>query len=470
MDTRFRVMTACAFAFLWVGGHCGACQSDTCENAPDEVVKHSEAHALLQKKSQTESITEVATEEEEFPDELLQKGSNTRQTPPSFPQGLTCFSYVMTGECNVKLPDGKVLEGSCGVSADGMTGTCRTNPSWSGVCATTSTPGSTCEWAGFSGMCTFDPYLGTACNVWAGYKPTEKPTEKPTDPPASGCPAECKSPTCRKGSGSNGGFPLQHNGVCAHTCSKKYGQTRYCGQGTAYFQSGSIDCSGCKDTCPQTCYEPAVLGGNPANGGIELTSLKCLHVASKPFAGIRYCGNGMDYLKGNSLDCTPCAHEKPTPAPPTDTCSPECSSPKCLEGGAHNGGWGLVDGKCNFHCSKKYDGFRFCGTGDAYKTEGSIDCRPCMKHTYVPAPDWSIGCPKTPTMMSLPINDIEECKKATEIEGTKYTWTGIIGCQSQQWPRGGCFTWSTNLYFSTCESTRPLSQYSHYGVCKVKGR
>ena len=49
--------------------------------------------------------------------------------------------------------------------------------------------------------------------------------------------------------------------------------------------------------------------------------------------------------------------------------NPTCST--CKAGGVQDGGVSLVDGKCQAWCSNG----GYCGTGSAYKTSGSTDCR-----------------------------------------------------------------------------------------------
>ena len=51
------------------------------------------------------------------------------------------------------------------------------------------------------------------------------------------CPERCK--TCKTGGSSDGGLPINSNGVCEHFCSK----LGYCGIGNGY-KTGD-DCSGC---------------------------------------------------------------------------------------------------------------------------------------------------------------------------------------------------------------------------------
>ena len=52
------------------------------------------------------------------------------------------------------------------------------------------------------------------------------------------CPVRCRE--CRSGGSSDGGLPINANGVCEHFCSIH----GYCGEGSCY-ETG-IDCRGCK--------------------------------------------------------------------------------------------------------------------------------------------------------------------------------------------------------------------------------
>ena len=52
------------------------------------------------------------------------------------------------------------------------------------------------------------------------------------------CPASCKA--CKSGDSSDGGLPIDSNGVCEYFCST----SGYCGNGEAY-KTGD-DCSGCR--------------------------------------------------------------------------------------------------------------------------------------------------------------------------------------------------------------------------------
>ncbi|CAK9069055.1 unnamed protein product, partial [Durusdinium trenchii] len=59
-----------------------------------------------------------------------------------------------------------------------------------------------------------------------------------------GCHSECKKPHCVEGAAWNGGLPLSHN-VCEHICSRKFGETRYCGESEKYSQGDSVNCTLC---------------------------------------------------------------------------------------------------------------------------------------------------------------------------------------------------------------------------------
>ena len=61
------------------------------------------------------------------------------------------------------------------------------------------------------------------------------------------CPASCM--TCESGGSSDGGLPIDSNGVCKYFCSSRYSRIRgvsvgYCGNGETY-RTGD-DCSGCR--------------------------------------------------------------------------------------------------------------------------------------------------------------------------------------------------------------------------------
>jgi len=59
------------------------------------------------------------------------------------------------------------------------------------------------------------------------------------------CPVECQKPHCVNGAPWNGGKSLAGN-VCEHLCSKKFGDTRYCGSGDKYAAGSSLNCTSCK--------------------------------------------------------------------------------------------------------------------------------------------------------------------------------------------------------------------------------
>jgi len=56
------------------------------------------------------------------------------------------------------------------------------------------------------------------------------------------CPSTCK---CITGSSSNGGIAPNADGYCEAHCSKSYSGKRYCGNGHDYTKGNSIDCNGC---------------------------------------------------------------------------------------------------------------------------------------------------------------------------------------------------------------------------------
>lgn len=377
--------------------------------------------------------------------------------------------------CTVRMPDGSSKEGVCQASSGGRTGICGVTPAALGLCSRMRL-GKACTWAGFTGVCVADAndYIGHVCDVWANKPIMLSNLATTTAAPTAKCPDQCRSPACKAGKGGNGGFALQYNGVCSHTCSKAYGGVRYCGTGHAYTYGDSIDCSGCKEACPPCCKDPSCVKGAAHNGGLPLVSGSCQHVCSKPFGPVRYCGSGSAYMQPKSIDCTACVEGGPGGSGGSGgsgdeivaTCSAKCASPTCVRGAAYNGGSALTKGRCNQHCSREYGGVRYCGWGDAHTTGDSIDCRPCMDDQYVHAPDSSTACPPGYTW----VGDIETCMMATTIAGTQYTWSGTVGCQSSLWPRRGCFTWGATLYYSTCEATRPMSSHSHDGVCKKSNR
>lgn len=59
------------------------------------------------------------------------------------------------------------------------------------------------------------------------------------------CPVECQKPHCVNGAPWNGGKSLAGN-VCEHLCSKKFGETRYCGSGDKYAAGSIVNCTLCK--------------------------------------------------------------------------------------------------------------------------------------------------------------------------------------------------------------------------------
>merc|ERR1712113_474794 len=60
-------------------------------------------------------------------------------------------------------------------------------------------------------------------------------------------------------------------------------------------------------------------------------------------------------------------------------CPSECQSPHCSSGFEPYDGWKSLDGdKCYYHCSKAYEGIRYCGTGRDFMGPGSVDCSGCI--------------------------------------------------------------------------------------------
>merc|ERR1712039_523035 len=58
------------------------------------------------------------------------------------------------------------------------------------------------------------------------------------------CPAECKKGNCANGNLTNGGQWLT-SGRCVHHCSRPFASMRHCGDGALYEGSGAVDCSAC---------------------------------------------------------------------------------------------------------------------------------------------------------------------------------------------------------------------------------
>mmetsp|Transcript_63413 Transcript_63413/g.196485 ORF Transcript_63413/g.196485 Transcript_63413/m.196485 type:complete len:526 (+) Transcript_63413:118-1695(+) len=58
-------------------------------------------------------------------------------------------------------------------------------------------------------------------------------------------------------------------------------------------------------------------------------------------------------------------------------CSSDCSQPRCLDGNPSNGGVPLIQGSCQNICSRKYGGFRYCGTGSSYAGSDAVQCQMC---------------------------------------------------------------------------------------------
>lgn len=333
-------------------------------------------HALLQRRTNQEKVETVGEKVvPTFPDALKNAGAGC---------------VVAAGQtCYVELPDGNTYLGQCG------------SKGWSGgpghweeftictVSAETSgcndrNVGQGCRWLGFSGTCAeVDRQYGSACDIWLSGGGDIGPT-------SSSCPASCERAYCVAGGAHNGGVPLT-NGKCTSHCSKLYNGVRYCGSGTAYTASESVDCTSCAETpstCPSTCESSICGAGGVHNGGLQLTQGKCTAYCSQDYGGFRYCGSGTAYTSGDSVDCRGCATEPdtptptptpaPTPAPISSHCPSTChTSAGCGAGGAHNGGESLSNGWCMTYCSKPFNNYRYCGTGPSYTTSASIDCRGC---------------------------------------------------------------------------------------------
>ena len=52
------------------------------------------------------------------------------------------------------------------------------------------------------------------------------------------CSQECQN--CKTGGSSDGGMPINSNGICEHFCS----EAGFCGKGEAY--KYGVDCTGCR--------------------------------------------------------------------------------------------------------------------------------------------------------------------------------------------------------------------------------
>ena len=134
------------------------------------------------------------------------------------------------------------------------------------------------------------------------------------------CPKECHSPLVKAGGSWNGGRKLKNGSLCVHFASRPHGGTRYCGakiakgKDPAAYTKGGVDCRPCAASCPKECHSPLVKAGGSWNGGRKLKNGSlCVHFASRPHGGTRYCGakiaKGKDphaYSKGG-VDCRPCA-------------------------------------------------------------------------------------------------------------------------------------------------------------------
>lgn len=118
------------------------------------------------------------------------------------------------------------------------------------------------------------------------------------------CALQCRAPEVMVGLSSNGGKELD-GGTCGHFASRLIDGQRYCGEGPEYFEGSSLDCRGCFD-CPPLCRTPEIATGSFSNGGKDLENGACIHFASKLIDGQRYCGEGPDYMDGDTFDCRSC--------------------------------------------------------------------------------------------------------------------------------------------------------------------
>lgn len=208
--------------------------------------------------------------------------------------------------CEVKMPDGSSQHGRCRATNVHRL-FCELSQ---GSNCITDLSGQPCTWFGFSGSCSsvayFEGDIGentndTACDIWT----------------SSTCPSLCKSLSCSEGKTDNGGMPLAH-GRCRHYCSEELDGYRYCGSGSAYTTSGSVDCRGCavetklvSTSCPASCTSPSCGNGDPANGGMKLKKNVCTHHCSEVDGEYRYCGKGNHYTSGKSVDCRACVAHAP---------------------------------------------------------------------------------------------------------------------------------------------------------------
>ena len=58
-----------------------------------------------------------------------------------------------------------------------------------------------------------------------------------------GCPAVCK---CQNDNSTDGGKPLNGNGICQYFCSEAVSGIRSCGNGEMHRKGDFVDCRSCK--------------------------------------------------------------------------------------------------------------------------------------------------------------------------------------------------------------------------------
>ncbi|CAE8657056.1 unnamed protein product [Polarella glacialis] len=265
----------------------------------------------------------------------------------------------------------------------GMTAT----PSSSGECITPSTS-NTCSQSVADGSkaWTWSSYGAQCCNCW---QMTSTATTT-TTPMSGGCPSDCSVPMCQAGNPSNGGKALVA-GTCTASCSEVMGTARYCGTGSTYASTGSVNCQACAATtttttttpmsgsCPSGCLDPMCQAGNPSNSGKALVAGTCTASCSEVMGTARYCGTGSIYASTGSVNCQACAATTTTTTttPMSGSCQSDCLDPMCQAGNPSNGGKALVAGTCTASCSEVMGTARYCGTGSIYASTGSVNCQAC---------------------------------------------------------------------------------------------
>mmetsp|Transcript_14284 Transcript_14284/g.26527 ORF Transcript_14284/g.26527 Transcript_14284/m.26527 type:complete len:290 (+) Transcript_14284:76-945(+) len=267
---------------------CQSSQTDGYEDATAELVQPTIGHALMQRKTQQKKLAPISHEHTGIPEELTTYSCKTNAYPGD--------------ACEVKMPDGSFQNGRCRATNVHRL-FCELSE---GSNCIVDRSGESCTWFGFSGSCAsvafFEGDIGentkdTACDIW---------------PRSSSCPSLCQGPSCSEGTTDNGGLPLA-NGKCSYYCSKELDGFRYCGSGSAYTTSGSVDCRGCaveakllSSTCPNACRDWRCGSGDLYNGGMSLTDGVCRHYCSQENGGYRYCGKGKYYKSGDFVDCRAC--------------------------------------------------------------------------------------------------------------------------------------------------------------------